>query len=56
MLIGVPKEIKNHEYRIGITPSGVAELVADGHIVLVEKDGEALSVSITKTIFQRVLK
>lgn len=39
MLIGVPKEIKNHEYRIGITPSGVAELVADGHIVLVEKDG-----------------
>ena len=39
MLIGVPKEIKNHEYRIGIIPSGVAELVADGHIVLVEKDG-----------------
>ena len=45
MLIGVPKEIKNHEYRIGISPSGVADLVADGHIVLVEKDGEVLSVS-----------
>ena len=39
MLIGVPKEIKNHEYRIGMTPSGVAELVADGHKVLVENDG-----------------
>ena len=39
MLIGVPKEIKNHEYRIGMTPSGVAELVADGHVVLVESDG-----------------
>ncbi|MEQ9462632.1 MAG: alanine dehydrogenase [Haliea sp.] len=39
MLIGVPKEIKNHEYRIGLTPAGVRELVHDGHQVLVEKDG-----------------
>lgn len=36
MLIGVPKEIKNHEYRVGITPSGARELVAAGHEVLVE--------------------
>ena len=28
MLIGVPKEIKNHEYRIGLTPAGARELVA----------------------------
>ncbi len=28
MLIGVPKEIKNHEYRVGLTPSGVREIVA----------------------------
>lgn len=39
MLIGVPKEIKNHEYRIGLTPAGVRELVDDGHQVLVQKDG-----------------
>ncbi|MDN0083120.1 alanine dehydrogenase [Crenobacter sp. SG2305] len=36
MLIGVPKEIKNHEYRVGLTPSGVRELVARGHKVLVQ--------------------
>ena len=39
MLIGVPKEIKNHEYRIGLTPAGVGELVHDGHRVLVQHDG-----------------
>lgn len=37
MLIGVPKEIKNHEYRVGLTPESVAELVQDGNQVLVEK-------------------
>ncbi|MBV8680052.1 MAG: alanine dehydrogenase [Aquitalea sp.] len=36
MLIGVPKEIKNHEYRVGLTPAGVRELVAQGHKVLVQ--------------------
>jgi len=36
MKIGVPKEIKNHEYRVGLTPSSVRELVAHGHEVLVE--------------------
>ena len=36
MLIGVPKEIKNHEYRVGLTPSGVRELVASGHRVMVQ--------------------
>ncbi len=41
MLIGVPKEIKNHEYRIGMTPSGVRELVAAGHEVIVQRDGGA---------------
>lgn len=39
MQIGVPKEIKNHEYRIGLTPSVVKELSANGHSVLVEHDG-----------------
>lgn len=39
MLIGVPKEIKVHEYRIGLTPAAAKELVANGHEVIVEKDG-----------------
>ena len=36
MRIGVPKEIKNHEYRVAITPAGVNELVSHGHDVAVE--------------------
>ncbi|MFC0180473.1 alanine dehydrogenase [Thorsellia kenyensis] len=36
MLIGVPKEIKNHEYRVGLIPSGVRELVKAGHHVFVQ--------------------
>ncbi|NQD94743.1 alanine dehydrogenase, partial [Pseudomonas sp. CrR25] len=36
MRIGVPKEIKNHEYRVGLTPQSVAELTALGHELLVE--------------------
>jgi alanine dehydrogenase len=36
MLIGVPKEIKNHEYRVGLVPASVRELVHHGHTVLVE--------------------
>ena len=36
MLIGVPKEIKVHEYRVGMTPSSVREAVAHGHQVIVE--------------------
>jgi alanine dehydrogenase len=39
MLIGVPREIKNHEYRIGLTPAGVKELARHGHELLVERDG-----------------
>ena len=37
MLVGVPKEIKNHEYRVGLTPAGVRELRASGHSILVEQ-------------------
>lgn len=39
MIIGVPKEIKNNEYRIGMTPAGVRELVQRGHTVLVQSNG-----------------
>ncbi|WP_026940792.1 alanine dehydrogenase [Hellea balneolensis] len=46
MLIGVPKEIKNHEYRVGLTPESVAELVQDGQGVIVEtKAGEGIGAS-----------
>ena len=41
MLVGVPKEIKAHEYRVGLTPSAVREYVAHGHKVLVESDAGA---------------
>ncbi|HET6397495.1 MAG TPA: alanine dehydrogenase [Pseudoxanthomonas sp.] len=41
MLVGVPKEIKNHEYRVGLTPSGARELSARGHQVLVERGAGA---------------
>ena len=37
MLIGVPKEVKNHEYRVGLTSEAVAELTQNGHRVLVER-------------------
>ena len=46
MLIGVPKEIKNHEYRIGMTPAGVRELTAHGHQVLVQNNG-GLAIGLT---------
>ena len=36
MRVGCPKEIKNHEYRVGLTPGAVREYVAHGHEVLVE--------------------
>src|SRR5215469_3569444 len=38
MKVGVPREIKNHEYRVAITPAGVRELTSHGHEVYVEKD------------------
>lgn len=41
MLIGVPKEIKNNEYRVGLVPSSVRELAANGHQVMIEHDAGA---------------
>ncbi|HEY5432507.1 MAG TPA: alanine dehydrogenase [Coriobacteriia bacterium] len=46
MIIGVPKEIKNNEFRVGMTPGGAREFVAHGHTVLVENsagDGSSFS-------------
>lgn len=41
MLIGVPKEIKNNEYRVGLTPAGARELLSLGHTVLVQRQAGA---------------
>ncbi|MEZ7910971.1 MAG: alanine dehydrogenase [Propionivibrio sp.] len=41
MKIGVPKEIKNHEYRVGLTPASVRELTLRGHKVLVQTSAGA---------------
>ncbi len=38
MLVGVPRELKDHEYRAAITPVGVRELTDAGHQVLIEHD------------------
>ncbi|QLQ10584.1 MAG: alanine dehydrogenase [Nocardioidaceae bacterium] len=46
MRVGVPKEVKNHEYRVAITPAGVHELAKHGHEVTVEADA-GLGSSIT---------
>ncbi len=46
MRVGVPKEVKNHEYRVALTPPGVHELVRHGHEVVVER-GAGLGSSIT---------
>ncbi len=46
MRIGVPKEIKNHEYRVGLTPASVRELTSHGHEVWVQQEaGSAIGLS-----------
>jgi alanine dehydrogenase len=44
--VGIPSEVKNHEYRVAITPGGVLELNRNGHEVFVQKGaGEGSSIS-----------
>ncbi len=52
MRIGVPKEIKVHEYRVGLTPSSVRELVAHGHEVLVER-GAGAGIGATGAVYEK---
>jgi alanine dehydrogenase len=52
MLIGVPKEIKNHEYRIGLTPAGARELIGHGHQVIVQKDG-GTAIGLTDELYEK---
>lgn len=53
MIIGIPKEIKNHEYRVGMTPSSVQEMVAHGHAVLVQHNA-GLGMGATDEDYQQV--
>ncbi len=51
MIVGVPKEVKNHEYRVAMVPAGVHSLVDDGHTVLVEASaGEGSGISGTEYV------
>ncbi|NBV95781.1 MAG: alanine dehydrogenase, partial [Actinobacteria bacterium] len=51
MIVGIPKEIKNNEFRVSVTPSGVHSYVAAGHQVLVES-GAGLGSAITDADYQ----
>jgi alanine dehydrogenase len=49
--IGIPKEVKTHEYRVGLPPAGVRELTARGHQVMVER-GAAAGIGIADAAYQ----
>jgi len=51
MRIGVPREIKNHEYRVGLTPASVRELVAHGHQVWVQA-GAGTAIGLGDALYQ----
>ncbi|SEL93108.1 L-alanine dehydrogenase [Sphingomonas palmae] len=51
MRVGVPKEIKNHEYRVGLTPGAVREYVAHGHEVLVQA-GAGLGIAASDDVYR----
>ncbi|MEC9450936.1 MAG: alanine dehydrogenase, partial [Chloroflexota bacterium] len=42
MIIGVPKEIKNNEFRVGLTPDSVKKLTAENHEVFIEESAGAI--------------
>jgi alanine dehydrogenase len=52
MLIGVPKEIKNNEYRVGLVPSSVRELVSHGHQVLIQS-GAGAKIGLDDAIYEQ---
>jgi len=51
MLVGVPKEIKNHEYRVGLTPTSVSEVCHHGHSVVVQSNA-GFGIGATDTDYQ----
>jgi alanine dehydrogenase len=53
MLVGVPKEIKVHEYRVGLTPASAAEVIGHGHQVLIET-GAGLGIGASDAAYEKV--
>ncbi len=53
MIIGCPKEIKVHEYRVGLTPSSASELIRHGHSVIIET-GAGMGIGITDDDYEAV--
>ena len=53
MKVGVPKEIKNHEYRVGLTPESAGELIKHGHKVLMET-GAGLGIGAEDSAYEAV--
>ena len=53
MLVGIPKEIKNHEYRVGLTPAGVLELINQGHSVVIQTNAGS-AIGFTDAMYQEV--
>jgi alanine dehydrogenase len=51
MLVGVPKEVKVHEYRVGLTPSSVRELIAHGHKVVVQTNA-GIAIGLTDDMYR----
>src|SRR5213075_1767150 len=51
MRIGVPREVKNHEYRVALTPAGTQEVTRSGHHVVVER-GAGVGSSISDADFE----
>jgi len=52
VIVGVPKETKTHEYRVGLTPTSVREVVAHGHEVLMEK-GSGLGIGAADSAYEK---
>ncbi len=53
MLVGVPKEVKVHEYRVGLTPSTARELIAHGHKVLVQVNA-GTAIGLTDDMYRKI--
>ncbi|HEX4927645.1 MAG TPA: alanine dehydrogenase [Burkholderiales bacterium] len=53
MIIGVPKEVKTHEYRVGLTPTSVRELISHGHEVIVEA-GAGSGIGMADAAYEKV--
>lgn len=52
MIVGVPKEVKTHEYRVGLTPTSVREIAAHGHQVLLER-GAGAGIGASDAVYEK---